>query len=467
MAFAANIPNSLGKKSTAKKFTDLTKMKIPISGFSGLSKSIVQVKGPDASKFLNGLITSRLSPTIVKKKQHTIDKVDRNLPDIVDVHTNWGVLHQDIYDPDEEIYVRRDGIYTMFLNSKGRVNTDLFLFAYPYHSIDAKADLDDWKCPNYLVEIDSKYTSKLLTLLRLHKLSSKVEIKQHSNIHSYYYYNDDFLFDDWLTELMSRYMSSKDPQSAVKSANELSAQIFSEEGRKKVIGFAVDNRIPNFGIKILTNAPLDDPHEIFSSDFAFPLNVAPEDVIINRRFINGLFETLDTPEGPLLPFECNLDFVNGLSLEKGCYVGQELTIRTFNNGTIRKRIMPFQFFDLDDPHVTDHMTLIESDPVMSAMKDMHVTNLLKLEVSSVGEVEEDSGESALPFSPFGSAPVRRRKTSLGKILAIRENVGFILINVDDLQKHNYVYKIEVPAINGTKEIGIKVFKPEWWPEEEE
>ena len=66
--------------------------------------------------------------------------------------------------------------------------------------------------------------------------------------------------------------------------------------------------------------------------------------MIRRRFENGVFETQDAPKGTsLLPFECNLDYVNGLSLDKGCYVGQELTIRSFNNGVIRKRIFPVQF----------------------------------------------------------------------------------------------------------------------------
>jgi len=52
------------------------------------------------------------------------------------------------------------------------------------------------------------------------------------------------------------------------------------------------------------------------------------------------------PEGPLelkdkLPLNYNLHLINGVSFNKGCYIGQELTQRTFHTGVIRKVLMPF------------------------------------------------------------------------------------------------------------------------------
>lgn len=32
--------------------------------------------------------------------------------------------------------------------------------------------------------------------------------------------------------------------------------------------------------------------------------------------------------------------MNGVNFRKGCYVGQELTIRTHHTGVVRKRILP-------------------------------------------------------------------------------------------------------------------------------
>jgi len=38
--------------------------------------------------------------------------------------------------------------------------------------------------------------------------------------------------------------------------------------------------------------------------------------------------------------DSNLDVMGGLDFRKGCYVGQELTVRTYHTGVVRKRILP-------------------------------------------------------------------------------------------------------------------------------
>mmetsp|Transcript_12066 Transcript_12066/g.14962 ORF Transcript_12066/g.14962 Transcript_12066/m.14962 type:complete len:336 (+) Transcript_12066:2-1009(+) len=43
--------------------------------------------------------------------------------------------------------------------------------------------------------------------------------------------------------------------------------------------------------------------------------------------------------------ECNQEFLNAISFQKGCYLGQELTARSQHVGTIRKRIMPIMIID--------------------------------------------------------------------------------------------------------------------------
>ena len=60
------------------------------------------------------------------------------------------------------------------------------------------------------------------------------------------------------------------------------------------------------------------------------------------RYANGVAE--GTSEmGGLLPLECNLAGLNGVSFEKGCYIGQELTARTHFTGVVRKRLLPALF----------------------------------------------------------------------------------------------------------------------------
>jgi folate-binding protein YgfZ len=64
-----------------------------------------------------------------------------------------------------------------------------------------------------------------------------------------------------------------------------------------------------------------------------------------QRYRNGI------PEGQTeilresaLPMECNIDLSQGIDFKKGCYVGQELTIRTKHTGIVRKRILPVELY---------------------------------------------------------------------------------------------------------------------------
>ncbi|KAA1087563.1 ccr4 associated factor [Puccinia graminis f. sp. tritici] len=50
--------------------------------------------------------------------------------------------------------------------------------------------------------------------------------------------------------------------------------------------------------------------------------------------------SLSPPYPVTLPFEANLDYHHGVDFRKGCYVGQELTARTYHTGVIRKRMVP-------------------------------------------------------------------------------------------------------------------------------
>nr|CDP90586.1 Bm3944 [Brugia malayi] len=83
-----------------------------------------------------------------------------------------------------------------------------------------------------------------------------------------------------------------------------------------------DPRVPSFGKRILNDQTVD------------------ENAYRERRFDFGI------PEGPNevageLPLFMNADIMNGVSANKGCYLGQELTARALNAPEIRKRLLPF------------------------------------------------------------------------------------------------------------------------------
>ncbi|EEQ41031.1 hypothetical protein CLUG_05159 [Clavispora lusitaniae ATCC 42720] len=282
-----------------------------LSGIAQVARSYIRIKGPEASKFLNGLITTRLLPNVVKKKQHTISASENRHLELlnVDLSKNWGLMHEDIYDPENRIWIRRDGLNSMILNSKGRVVQDCFLYATPFHSPVPPE-------PSYLVEVDPKYKSQMLSLFKIHRLSADVKIEDASSMSSYYYFNDTPEFEDFLEELQSTYFDTFDTDSALQNANEFISreEIFDSSAASNIVGFAFDNRIPNFGLKVVTTQPVD-PLLLFSQQFMdkFPVEVTDEKAITQRRFANGLFEYGDAPKGTsLLPFEMNLDYVNGL-----------------------------------------------------------------------------------------------------------------------------------------------------------
>lgn len=467
-------------------------MRFPNVGLAELSKSIIKIRGPDATKFLNGLVTSRLLPNVVKKKQHTISESENrhsNLSEIIDVSKNYGLMHEDIYDPDYNINISRDGINSMILNSKGRVVTDCFLYPDPFHNVDWVFQ-ESMNEPGYLLEVDTLILQQLMMILKLHKLSAKVDIVPNKKLYSYYYYDDTATFDAWLENIQFKYFKSLDPTTALQNANSFIKDnvFFNQQIAKNILGFAVDNRIPNFGIKFISNKPISTNNDndgqqdvipvesLFSESFSqeFDTPTINESGVVQRRFQNGLFEIQDASKGSsLLPFECNLDYTNGLSLDKGCYVGQELTIRTFNNGVIRKRIFPVQFFQLTEYNISylqDHpIDLNMLDPVVENLSNIPNSSLGKLEITPLDDSEPQqqqppTNESPFASSPFGSSKVvRKRKTSLGKIVSVKDNLGLVMLAVSDVEKCQ-IYKLELPSFEGgTQFIGVKVGIPDWWP----
>lgn len=69
-----------------------------------------------------------------------------------------------------------------------------------------------------------------------------------------------------------------------------------------------------------------------------------------RRILHGVPEgQSEITPGVALPAETCIDYMRGIDFRKGCYVGQELTIRTHHRGVVRKRIVPVQLYPLGTP----------------------------------------------------------------------------------------------------------------------
>lgn len=266
-------------------------------------------------------------------------------------------------------------------------------------------------------------------MLKIHKLSAKVKIEKASGLYSYYYYNDkDIKFAQWLSEMQEKYISAYTPDEALIKANELmkTEQVFSKAAAEDIVAVAIDNRKHLAGLKIVTERKYETPSDLFSAAFSSRFNIksVAEPDAKHRRFHLGLFETADAPAGTsLLPFETNLDFYSGLSLNKGCYVGQELTIRTYNLGVIRKRIVPATF----------------DEDVSSVLNGVDLSEI---------QIERESEE----------VDKKPRRGKLAKLLAVDGNLGFLLTAYEDVLVDNrYLATVD------NKKVGLTAKIPSYWP----
>jgi len=147
---------------------------------------------------------------------------------------------------------------------------------------------------------------------------------------------------------------------------------------------------------------------------------------------------LDFESGHALPFESNLDYLNAVHFEKGCYLGQELTARTHYKGVIRKRLFP-----------------------------------LVVEQEEEEEEEEGKGVSIASneflFPPFLFKDFKTTISSPGTLLRTKEgakigkmhfgiyNVGIGMVRLEHVKP-----EVQDTIIYTEDNIKLRLIKPHWW-----
>lgn len=301
-------------------------MKIPGQLLVKLPRQIIKVSGDESAKFLNGLVTSRMLPEISKKNQYTLSLNDSTNHLELDTSKDFGIIHED-----HQLGVSRDSIYSMLLTSKGRVLSDLFI--YP--------GLRPSPTPTYYLELHPSLSSKILTMLKLHKLKTRVDIQRLDNLHLWYYYNTSLQFSTLVNYVRSYFTPQGDALTLTTNAESFINDALIFDRQNLPIAFGIDDRIPDRGVKFISTHSTAE--HLFNAEFEelFEPRLESSDLYDLRNIVDGVPEKLYIVKDTL-PFEHNLDLMNGISYDKGCYVGQELTIRTKNQGVIRKRILPFE-----------------------------------------------------------------------------------------------------------------------------
>ena len=243
------------------------------------NKSILEVKGSDASDFLQGLITNDMR------------------------HLDDGIGHGRC-------------LLSFCLNPSGRILADVMIY---------KTDNEG---TSFLMECDSQVSSRLLKHLVTHKLRKKLSISLNSNTKVYSVFPSNLTLDDDVSGFKRM------------KANEVINDTFM---------LVNDIRLPVSLYRLITlshdkDVGGEDVSRVLSQAFNQPVNevegVSLQDYT-SFRYRIGLSEGLDDhPFAACFPLESNGDFLHAISFFKGCYIGQELTARTYHTGVVRKRLMP-------------------------------------------------------------------------------------------------------------------------------
>ncbi|KAK9474879.1 Aminomethyltransferase folate-binding domain-containing protein [Dipodascopsis tothii] len=289
-----------------------------------------------------------------------------------------------------------EGIYTAFLTAKGRVLYDTFV--YPAHTNAAWAT-EHGEEPAYLVDCARSRLGELLTHLRRHKLRSKVKFGEVA---------------DWQVWTCWDAGSTEAGTPLAKPP--------------ALLGLA-DNRVPGLGLRVVV--PAAAPLSVQAPG----LTEVPAASYALRRILHGVPEgEPDITVGGSLPMEVCLDHMGAIDFDKGCYLGQELTIRTKHRGVVRKRLVPVEL------HALDAAATGTYDAGFDAGAPPPLVALHRADGTGGG----------------------RRGAGVGELHTVVGNVGLAVVRLEHADAP-LVARWDGP--DGPRAVGVAASVPGWWPEE--
>eukprot|EP01084_Bolivina_argentea_P267053 453194_1 len=199
------------------------------------------------------------------------------------------------------------------------------------------------QCNNnsYLIETDINAIPNLIKYFKKYKLRSKVKFENLSN---------DYRIWSVLTT----------PKTLDYTYNQLINNYKHKinESNEQNICY-IDPRYNGLGIRMILN--------INEIPYHLPDNFAPigEDFYYTLKCIYGIpTHGIDLITDKTIILESNLNYLNGVSFTKGCYVGQELIARTHFRGQIRKRLFGASIvtkYDIYDINMVKRIVNEDSD----------------------------------------------------------------------------------------------------------
>ncbi|KAI0699434.1 Aminomethyltransferase folate-binding domain-containing protein [Cytidiella melzeri] len=317
--------------------------------------------------------------------------------------------------------------YTAFLHAQarrlvfaGRVLYDAFVHSYT--SPEGKK--------GYVLEYDSRSSEapSLLTMLKRYVLRSKVRLRDVSSE-----------YDIWAAWGSEREKSWETEREWANSRSGVAEPMWTHgEGSLWPWGIEAgaiqDRRAVGMGHRLLVRKG-DRASQSSTHDRA-----TEHDYHIHR-ILHGVPEgNTDIVPMHSFPMDSNLDLMGALDFRKGCYVGQELTVRTYHTGIIRKRIFPV--------HIQPVVATATPSPPSQFTPDIDIR-----------AVNKDSPTE-------GSPKVRQRGS--GKLLSSTHGVGLALLRLEHVaavEENRASLEFELPSEDGSSSSkwAVNPWRPDWWP----
>ncbi|TRM68061.1 hypothetical protein BD626DRAFT_424666 [Schizophyllum amplum] len=314
--------------------------------------------------------------------------------------------------------------YTAFLHPQGRVLHDAFVYTTTDPTSGAKG---------FVVEYDKRpgeLTTSLPGILRRYILRSKVKLRDVTEEYD--------VWQAWGSPQAERFWDHERRWTFAKSgAVEPAWDIINAWPWGTADNLLHDRRAPGMGTRLLVrkgNKPeAATDHDMASSD-AYKLH----------RILHGVPEgTSDITPSQAFPMDSNMDVMGGLNFRKGCYVGQELTVRTYHTGVIRKRILP----------VALHLPGERPNLVQPSASAPHLHEGLPVNA----RVAPDAGKRIA------------RPRGTGKLLSNTQGVGLALLRLEQVagaEAGDIRFELDVSSsVDGSEVTQIEAshWWPNWWP----